>query len=340
MNPFTTVEDLIIDPSFRRWILHRDPEARAQWQAYLAAHPEKKVLVEKARIFLQELPVVNYRMSGQEMEDLWNRIEGNAGAPAEVVPIQKKQKKLRWYYAVASIVALLSLIYFWKPTTATRDFTSTYQTNYGQTREIMLPDGSVVTLNANSSLHFNSQTFNSGARNVWMQGEAFFEIAKVAAKDKNPLKFIVHTDNLEVEVLGTQFNVNTRRTATKVVLTEGKVRLNLAQTEKKQPVNMMPGEMVIYNPAQKILKRENVNLNVYTAWKQQELVFEDTPVSEIIDLLEDNYGLKINLQNKKAGQRRYTGTFKNPDPDIILMAVTALFDLKMERNDHEITLKQ
>ena len=172
-----------------------------------------------------------------------------------------------------------------------------------------------------------------------MQGEAYFEIVRRTTADETPLKFLVYTDDLEVEVLGTQFNVNTRRTATKVVLTEGKVRLNLAKIEKGPSVNMVPGEMVTYTPTQQSVKKENVNLNIYTAWKQQELVFEDTPVREIIELLEDNYGLKIRLENQKAAQRHYTGTFKNPDPEIILIALTALFELEKEQHNDLIILK-
>ena len=85
MNPFTTVEDLIIDPSFRRWILHQDPEARAQWQAYLAAHPGKKALIEKARLFLEELPKVNYQMPPQEKDLLWGQIAQKADTQSPVI---------------------------------------------------------------------------------------------------------------------------------------------------------------------------------------------------------------------------------------------------------------
>jgi transmembrane sensor len=338
MNSFHTVEDIVIDPSFRRWILHQDAEARAQWNAYLTIYPEKRALVEKAKLFLEELSSVNYQLSDQDMAVLWHQIERKSDQPVPPVApkARPRERKLQWYYLAAAVSAILITVAFWQPDT--QHITSTYHTNYGETQEVILPDGSMVTLNANSSLYFDSEQYNN-VREVWMQGEAYFKVSKLVSNKGETAKFIVHTDDLEVEVLGTQFNVNTRRTATKVVLTEGKVKLNMIQRGGGQPVTILPGEMVTYTPAQKDVKRENVNLNVYTAWKQQELIFEDTPVQEIIELLEDNYGLKIRLQNKEAAIRHYTGTFKNPEPDIILMALTALFNLEMEHQNNVITLK-
>ena len=340
MRHLNTVEDIVIDPSFKRWILHHDPEASAQWQAYLAAHPEKKALVEKAILLLEELPRVNYQMSEQELSVLWHQIERKSEQTVLPIPIvARKVRKLSWYYLAASITALLLIAGagFWY--FHIQNAITTYRTQYGETRQVTLPDGSRVTLNAHSTLHFNARQFSPQSRNVWMQGEAFFEVNRMATSDGKTAKFIVHTNDLEVEVLGTQFNINTRRTGTKVVLTEGKVRLNLARMNGNPPIVMHPGEMVTYTSEQKTVKKENVNLNVHTAWKQHTLIFEDTPVREIIALLEDNYGLKISLQNKEAANRHYTGTFKNPNPDIILMALTALFKLEMERHDHIIILK-
>lgn len=340
MNHFNTVEDIVMDPSFRRWILQRDPEARDQWQTYLSVHPEKEKLVDKAKSVLEELPRVKYQMSAQELSALWHQIENESEEAVPQIPIvSPKTKQFPWYALAASVTAILLVagVAFWY--FHTQNAIKTYHTAYGETQHVTLPDGSQVTLNANSTLHFNNHQFIQESRNVWMQGEAFFEVSKLTNSDGEAAKFSVHTDDLEVEVLGTQFNVNTRRTSTRVVLTEGKVRLNLIRMRGEEPVTMIPGEMVTYTHAQKAVKKENVNLDVHTSWKQQELVFENTPVLEIIALLEDNYGLKISLQNNEAANRNYTGTFKNPNPDIILLALTGLFNLEMERHDQVIILK-
>jgi ferric-dicitrate binding protein FerR (iron transport regulator) len=237
----------------------------------------------------------------------------------------------------ASITVVLLLAGFWyfNP----QNEIITYQTDFGETRDITLPDGSLVTLNAHSILQFNAEDFKKSTRDVWMQGEAFFEIKKFKTPDGKATKFFVHTDDLDIEVLGTQFNVNTRRTSTKVVLSEGKVRLNMTHSLDVAPVTMAPGEMVTFTLAQNAISKENVNVDVHTAWKQQVVIFKDTSLQEIIELLEDTYGLQIQLKNKDAVNRRYNGAFEDPKPDKILLFVTQAFGLEMERYNDLIILK-
>ncbi len=339
MNHFNTVEDFVLDPSFRKWVLHQDPIAKAQWKAFLDAHPERYALVEKAKSLLEELPRASYQMSEKEINNLWQQIDSKADQQAIVTSIKlHKKRKTLWYAAAASIAVILFFtIGLWQYTPEST--LVTYQTEYGETHEILLPDGSLVTLNANSKLSFDSTNFNTQSREVWMQGEAFFEITKLRNHEGKAKKFIVHTEDLEVEVLGTRFNVNTRRSGTKVLLTEGSVRLNLNKILGEHPITMMPGEMAIYTPKKKAILKENVNTDVYTAWKQQKLVFDDTPIREIIEILEDNYDIKVKLENPEIVKRRYRGTFKQPDPNTILTVISSVLKLEMERHENVFTLK-
>jgi len=339
MNHFNTVEDFILDPSFRKWVLHQDPKAKAQWKAFLDAHPERYALVEKAKSLLEELPRTSYQMSEMEINNLWQQIDSKADQQAIVSSFKRhKKREILWYAAAASIAVILFFaIGFWKY--SQENTFVTYRTEYAETDEILLPDGSLVTLNANSSLSFDSANFNVQSREVWMQGEAFFEITKLRNRDGKAEKFIVHTEDLEVEVLGTQFNVNTRRSGTKVLLTEGSVRLNLNNNLGDHPIMMLPGEMAIYTPKRKAVVKENVNTDIYTAWKQQKLVFDDTPIGEIIEILEDNYGIKVKLENPEIANRRYRGTFKQPDPNTILTVISSVLKLEMERHENVVTLK-
>lgn len=338
MHHLDNVEDIIVDPSFRRWILNQDTEARDQWQAFLDAHPEKKVLVEKARFVLEELSRTKYNMSSQEVADLWHQIEKKSEQPKPTLPLpSQKTRRLPWQYIAASITGVLLLVGLWY--LFPQNDVITYHTNFGETQEIILPDGSQVTLNANSTLQFHADDFKKSSRNVWMQGEAFFKVKKVNIQPGTATKFFVHTDDLEIEVLGTQFNVNTRRTSTKVVLSEGKVRLSINRLQDNEPVSMEPGEMVTFTPDQNAVSKENVNVDIHTAWKQQIVIFDDTPLQEIIELLEDTYGLQIKLKKKEAAHRRYNGRFENPQPDKILMFVTQTFGLEIEHYGNVIILK-
>jgi transmembrane sensor len=349
MNPtFNTVEDLIVDNSFRKWVLQNDPKAKAHWQQYVSSNPEKKELIEEAKRFLKKLPRVNYQLPASDFETIWAQIEktsesdiynhGEAMASAptggRVRPISSK-----WYYVAASIVLILIAVGISQQyTELIGNTTMSFQTKYGENQTIELPDGSVVTLNANSNLTYNSRHFDDDLRTVKLDGEAFFKISKRALPGGDRIKFIVETADLEVEVLGTEFNVNTRRASTKVVLTEGQVQIKLTKTDSVRPITMLPGEKITYVSGQKSPTREQAKVNVATAWKENELIFEDTPVGEIIHVLEDNYGLRIKLKKPGIAERHYTGTFKNPDPEVILMALSGLFDLKLESHNGTVTL--
>lgn len=350
MNPtFNTVEELIVDNSFRKWVLQDDPASRAKWQQYLSSNPNKKDLIEEARQFLLHLPRVNYQMSDFDFETIWAQIEKTSESTLHLQSNQTSSSKkplgkhillsAKWYFAAASIALLLLMVGIGQMYYSVLDnSTQSFQTQFGEKQTVELPDGSTVTLNANSTLSFSTQMFSDRSRKVKIRGEAFFKINKLNESGGEMIKFTVETDDLEVEVLGTEFNVNTRRSSTKVVLTEGKVQIKLSQIITEQPITMVPGEKVTYTLGQKEVIKERAKLNVATAWKQNELIFEDTSVREIINILEDNYGLQIVLKKADIADRHYTGTFKNPDPDVILMALSGLFDLKLERHDQTITL--
>ncbi|CAD5279122.1 MULTISPECIES: FecR family protein [unclassified Imperialibacter] len=349
MNPtFNTVEDLIVDNSFRKWVLQNDPKAKAHWQLYLSANPEKKELVEEAKTFLKKLPRVNYQLPTSDFETIWAQIEKTsesdiynhgetmASAPTggRVRPISSK-----WYYLAASIALILIAVGISQQyTELIGNTTVSFQTKYGENQTIELPDGSVVTLNANSTLTYQADGFSNDIRKVEIDGEAFFKISKHTSPKGDRIKFTVETADLEVEVLGTEFNVNTRRASTKVVLTEGQVQVKLTKIDSVRRISMVPGEKITYTSGQKSATKEQAKVNVATAWKQNELIFENTPVGEIIHVLEDNYGLRIKLKKPGIAEKHYTGTFKNPDPEVILMALSGLFDLKLERHNGTVTL--
>src|SRR5690606_15777064 len=106
-------------------------------------------------------------------------------------------------------------------------------TGYGETRKINLPDGSLVVLNANSELKYESNWQQAPMREVWLQGEAFFEVVKTTEEKQ----FIVHTGSLDVEVLGTQFNVHNRHQKVQVVLSSGKVKLQPLERQESLLMN-------------------------------------------------------------------------------------------------------
>lgn len=157
-------------------------------------------------------------------------------------------------------------------------------------QEIVLSDGTIVWLNSNSSLKYPSKFKRN--RNVFLTGEAFFD---VTSNDKKP--FLVHTENLIVEVKGTSFVVTDYLDAThcETVLESGLVSLTINSLDKK--IEMKPNQQVIYNRTTGEASLHEVNAANHTSWRAQSLVFENNKLSEVFTQLEKWYNIEITCTN-------------------------------------------
>jgi ferric-dicitrate binding protein FerR (iron transport regulator) len=244
-----------------------------------------------------------------------------------------KTSYFRYTGIAASILMLMSFaVYFFSD----HIFYDTYVTSYGMTKNILLDDGSEVTLNANSILKVPENLVTSQSREVWLEGEGFFSITK----KPNHVRFLVHTDNLNVEVLGTKFNVSNRRGNTEVVLSEGSVRLTSGLHENDNAVlYMKPGDMVSLSPRDTTFRRKVVAPEKYSAWQSNKLVFEDTPLNEVAQKIEDYYGVKVVIQDKTIADRQLTGTLPNNDLGIVLKSLSASHNLSIHREENQIIFR-
>ncbi|MDJ1492608.1 FecR domain-containing protein [Cytophagaceae bacterium DM2B3-1] len=245
-----------------------------------------------------------------------------------------KTKNFFWgWISVAASILLIVSVMFW--TMKDVFFYQTYQTAYGETRTLILPDHSQIVLNAHSTLRIPRDFLNNTQREVWLEGEAFFSIRK----NFKAKKFIVHTGNLNVEVLGTKFNVSDRRGSTRVVLKEGKVKVSASAGKQVSSVYMRPGDLVAFSPKDTVLKRMNVKPELYTAWQENKLVFDSIPLSEVLQTVEDYYGIKIILQDTSFNQQYYTGTLPNNDLEVILNSLSSIYGLHVTRTENQIILQ-
>ncbi|MEZ4792770.1 MAG: FecR family protein [Gelidibacter sp.] len=183
----------------------------------------------------------------------------------------------------------------------------------GKTFGLILSDGSKVTLNAGSELRYPVQFIeNQTNRTVFLNGEAYFEVAKNA---DHP--FIVDTQDMDVEVLGTHFNVTSyvQDDKTYTVLVEGKVAAynKLSDTDSKI---LSPNEKVFFNG--NLLETETVNVQKYVAWVYGELVFVDDSFKVIQNKLERKYNITINNSYPALDDIMITATFKNESINQVL----------------------
>lgn len=194
-------------------------------------------------------------------------------------------------------------------------------TGAGETLEVTLPDNSVVTLNAKSSITFSKATWNEN-RHVQLAGEAFFAV-------KRGGQFEVITNSGTVTVLGTQFTVKERTDFYEVTCYEGKVQVE-ASTE---PVQLTAKQS--YREVQKQVSQLKIEVANVPAWLNQESAFESVPFREVLDELGRQYDLKILTEEVDLNQL-YTGRFPNSDLTTALKSVTMPFGLTYQIKGNEI----
>ena len=226
-------------------------------------------------------------------------------------------------------------------------------TPFGETKAVELPDGSTVTINANSRLSYAANWQTEGDREVWLDGEAFFSVTHTADNQR----FIVHTNQIDVEVLGTEFNVKNRRSKTEIMLASGKVKLTAnikenvqepatrshddspgSETGTARTMIMNPGELVEFSEETKGFKTKIVSPEKYAAWVDNEWVFDQSSLREAIQILEDYYGYEITLTAPAMKDAIFTARVASHDVDVLLEIIAESFELKVSKKQNVITL--
>jgi ferric-dicitrate binding protein FerR (iron transport regulator) len=150
--------------------------------------------------------------------------------------------------------------------------------------------------------------------------------------------FKVHTNELEVEVLGTRFDVNSRRGMTKVILEEGKVKLDMNRSQVHDPLVMKPGDFVEVSKKSNSVKRKSVDPDEYLSWRNNMLEFNSTSLKEIANLIEDNYGYQVVFRDQQLAERKFTGSSSSDDLQELTQKLSKLFDLKITQEGNVITI--
>ena len=202
---------------------------------------------------------------------------------------------------------------------------------------VILPDGSKVWLNAGSVFKY-PKTFSAKVREVELvEGRAFFDIKH---KDHHP--FVVKTNNLNVTVLGTSFDVRSykREGTTKVSVVTGKVGITIPSQPSKPAIMLVAKEEVIINPTTKHIVKEQVREAVVDLWCKNVLVFDQENLNNVFKAIEKKYKTKITVEDKELLSERISITLGNQRLDTIMeiLSFTKHFNYKMA-NDSTVVVK-
>ncbi len=213
-------------------------------------------------------------------------------------------------------------------------------TPYGVMSKLVLPDGTTVELNGRSKLRY-PLAFAGNERTVELDGEAYFQV-----KTNPNQPFVVQCNDIEVEAVGTVFNVLEVSDLEVVTsLVEGKVNLNRQTAKGKEKLtSLLPGQSVKYNSAnQQFTRLDDLDIDKYTAWREGKLIFRNDRFPEVLNQLSRRYNVQFDVNEDVQQSHAFTGTFVNKDLDQILsyieLTTPVEFEVALDKSDERKIIK-
>jgi transmembrane sensor len=281
-----------------------------------------------------------------EMEHLWNKQNAVADdvdwqriyniAVASDPEVKSGSSRSVWLSAAAMFVGICSVALWLNmhksfSTEAARYVTG--KAKAGRTMIVYLGDGTRVTLNSGSELRY-PESFDGDKREVYLNGEAYFEVAHDAAKS-----FLVHSGKVVTSVLGTSFNVMAYAGMSKMSVTvlTGKVAVKNTSTEKL--VTLLPQQRASLSIGKNVFAVDSVkDVAEMIAWRKGELIFTNATLEEIALKLGNRYGIRIIVSNNDKKEKRITGTFNKQSFIEIMNAVTRLTQTNYKQTEENYTI--
>ena len=333
--------DHILEIISRDIIGESTDEEKLILKKWLEASDENKTFYKSYLYFVKG----ENQASEQDKDDVWKNVfsqiepEKKTNTTHKVIQYNKASNKQNWFKYAASLTVLMlvgGLIYLLVGKSLMQEKADLILAQQnpvweeksipaGKKMSFILPDGSAIKLNGPSSLRFQQNFNGTNIREVHLDGEAFFDVAK------NPNKpFIIHTQYSEVKVLGTSFNVNAfpENDAVKVSVETGKVMVKKKENAiTSDSITLVRGELALLKPAEKLVQKGVFNPDL-PSWKDGVLVFEDASFAQIIKSLERWYGVEFIVNKEVNVKGGYNSTFKNQNLVNVLESIKYSLDFE------------
>lgn len=247
---------------------------------------------------------------------------------------KRKFQRYKIYSAVASLLLLLGIGATAYRATIEEAPAIVYIVSSGiqNMESLSLPDGTLVQMGPGSRLTYPA-AFSATSREVSLDGQAFFDVAKDPRKP-----FIVHASNMDVQALGTAFEVfdYEMENRSEAILLRGKVKVSMpsAGNGKEREVILSPNERLMFDKKEGLLYKSTLDADKYTSWRKQKILsFENEKLSMIIPRLEKWYGRKVICQEDQAEKYRFTFKIKDESLDLILTMISKSSPLKFRKTN-------
>ena len=335
-----TIQDFLDDDDFLRFIINPSKADIDFWGSVTVMYPLQQETIDEASkiILAYRKQHVFTNESGQQK--VWENIE--ASLTAQPV-IKQKVFRLSILMRVAAMLLLVSsvAIVLWVLKHNSR---TEFATTFGEVRTITLPDNSVVILNGNSKLSYVNNWDNK-PREVWISGEAFFNVKhlnKTPRYIKPTERFIVHCDDVNIEVLGTSFNVRTRHNKTNVGLISGRIRLEYLEkaSNHNQHLIMKSGDYIEYTQRHLVAQKTLAVPEKLTEWTNHQLSFNNATLAQITEVMTDDYGYHIEISDPALSNLKIEGEISVSNVDELLETIATTLSVKVTHSDKNITITE
>ena len=345
-------EDLVREPAFIRWVLENDPEAEIFWLQWLQQYPHQQTEVEAARLMLRSINIQEHdphpEMVDAAIQQIQQIVHGRNPAPVY-------RLLSRWKYAavIAGLLFTAGILYYLSQSTGTnkavladdsmpevsKSIAESINNSSDQEKEVRMEDGSTIRLAPHAIVRYGKQWATAGTRDVYLTGEAFFEVAKDPHKP-----FRVFSHELVVKVLGTSFRVKAPENDKEFSVTvhTGKVSVYNRKNEQDQPginapilsgIVLKPNQQLVYQRKeekfQKVLKEYPVLVN--PAGNNNNFRYDNEPVANVLEEIKAAYGIDIAYDKETIRNCRITADLSNESIykklDLICMAMEAKYNV-------------
>jgi transmembrane sensor len=347
------IEDFLVDNTFQLYCAGKDKLCITYWENYIKAHPEQEATINDAKRLYMILSGHKKPLNSQ-VDSIRQRMDFDQ--ESFTVPIRKSYT---WLKIAAAILLISSIVLVYHNNTQTlkpiANLVTNYKTNGAERKKITLPDGTVILLNAKSTLQLN-KSFNVKNREVTLVGEAFFDVTH----DKNnPFKVI--TSDFNINVLGTTFNVKAYpdEPTSEAVLIKGIIVME-SNRDGGNSITLKPSQKVVFYKTLPVLpnakqqtptvKGPEITINSYTktndstivemAWTDNRLEIQDQSFAELKKTLERWYNVEILFTDAEIEKYHFTATFKNENLVEVLRALQSAEHFKYEIKGNKVIISK
>ena len=332
------MDDRLLKRFFEGQCNEQEVEQVIHW--YLSGQADK-ALSDRIEAFWKESYAVDKDWAKASiLKALNERLDADEETPPNV--LHSGQRWWKWRYAAAVLLLMaLSVGWWYAQYQATKETENVYtthvihnQTKRGEKRTLALDDGTLIKLNADSRIWYSEAFGKEGRREVFLEGEAYFEVASDTLRP-----FQILTGGVETTVLGTTFNINAYHPEESVTVSVVTGKVKVRQRQKPMPpVYLVPDEQAVYTVENSTLLKSSFDHQQTLAWKEGTLYFKNASFDEIVETLERWYGVDIEVRRQDI-EDGFSGSYTKRSLKSVLNGIGFVLHFDYEIQGNKVTIK-